>query len=96
MKTTLGLAALATIGLAGLSTSATALPLPAAGTAAPSAVEPVAVWRYHAKCGWREGRWVVDLGAGKLVVCRPNRPGKAWVWHKEGNREGWWDRRRKA
>lgn len=96
MKTTLGLAVLATIGAAALSTNATAVPLPAAGNDVTSAVEPVATWRYHRSCGWRGGRWVVDLGGGKLVVCRPNRPGKNWMWHREGNREGWWDRRRKA
>lgn len=81
--------------VAGLSASAMAVPLadPAAGSRAPLA-EPVASWRYNKNCAWNNGRWVVDLGRGKIVVCRPVRPGREWSWHREGNREGWWDRRR--
>lgn len=84
-----------------LATSATLLGLSAAGASAlpvtkvdkpegASLVEPVHAWRYHRNCGWRGGRWVVDLGGGRLVVCRPYRPGRAWVWRDEGPRHGWY------
>lgn len=84
-----------TSGMAGA-----AVALPAGPAAKPvtgaSLVHETAPWRYHRGCSWRDGRWVVDLGAGKLVVCRPNRPrGGSWMWHREGGREGWWDRRHK-
>lgn len=59
-------------------------------------VTPVASWRYHNNCGWRDGRWVVDMGAGRFVVCRPNRPGRDYRWHREGERHGWYDSRRRA
>ena len=92
----LAYAGLAAIGFSLCAGAATAAPTVSIGdiNATPSA-EPVASWRYHRSCGWRDGRWVVDLGGGKLVVCRPNRPGRNWVWFREGNREGWYDRRRK-
>lgn len=93
----LAYAGLAAIGIglcAGAATAAPVAPL-AEPTLAPTA-EPVASWRYDRRCGWRDGRWVVDLGAGKLVVCRPYRPGRNWVWYKEGTREGWYDRRKKS
>lgn len=81
--------------LAGV-TVAQAAPLapgkPAAPDMAPFA-QPVASWRYHRNCGWRGGRWVVDLGAGKIVACRPNRPGRDYVWRDEGPRHGWYHRR---
>ena len=52
--------------------------------------QPVASWRYHQKCGWRGGRWVVDLGAGRIIACRPNRPGRDYIWRNEGPRQGWY------
>lgn len=54
-----------------------------------------AQYRYHRNCGWRGGRWVVDLGAGKLVVCRPNRPGRNYIWREEGKRRGWYNPRQR-
>ena len=66
---------------------------PAAPTTSAADVHQVASWRYNANCGWRGGRWVVDLGAGKIVACRPNRPGRDWVWRNEGPRHGWYHRR---
>ncbi len=86
-------AAVLTVAAAG---SASALPQTAKPDGATSLVQQTASWRYHRGCSWRDGRWVVDIGAGKIVVCRPNRPsGKYWEWHREGGREGWWDRRHK-
>jgi hypothetical protein len=35
----------------------------------------------------------IHLGAGNLMLCRPNRPGRNYNWRREGNREGWYDRR---
>jgi hypothetical protein len=61
-----------------------------------SLVQHVASWRYHDNCGWSGGRWVVDLGAGKIVACRPRRPEGNWGWRHEGNHEGWYDKRRSA
>lgn len=89
-----GLAALA-VGL-GCGSASAAPSAPLADPSVSPTAEPAASWRYHRNCGWRDGRWVVDIGRGKLVVCRPNRPGRNWVWYKEGNREGWYDRRHKA
>jgi hypothetical protein len=57
-------------------------------------VELAQAWRYHRNCGWRGGRWVIDLGAGRIVACRPNRPrGADWHWRSEGPRHGWYHRR---
>ena len=61
-----------------------------------TAIVPVASWRYHENCGWRSGRWIVDLGAGRIVACRPNRPDRNYVWRNEGARQGWYDRRTRA
>ena len=76
-------------------TGALALPAgQAPTTASPAAdVHQIASWRYHANCGWQGGRWVFDQGGGKLVVCRPNRPGRDYVWRDEGPRHGWYHRR---
>ena len=51
--------------------------------------QPIASWRYHQRCGWRGGRWVIDLGAGRIVACRPNRPGRDYIWRDAGPRQGW-------
>ena len=79
----------------GLSTgSSAAFPAPRLGDL-PQAlpIERVASWRYHDNCGWQGGRWVVDLGAGRLVLCRPIRPDRSYDWRRERNREGWYNRR---
>ena len=83
---------------AGLSaTAASAMPaIPPSPDSGAGLVLPVHSWRYHNNCGWRDGRWVVDLGAGKFVVCRPNRPGRDYRWHREGQRHGWYDPRRRS
>ena len=67
------------LGLFALSgQSAVALPVPAIDTIATERpAELVASWRYHNNCAWQGGRWVVDLGTGRLVICRPNRPSLA-------------------
>lgn len=62
----------------------------------PSIVEQAASWRYHRGCAWRGDRWIVDIGRGKIVTCRPFRPGPGFVWYSEGNRQGWYDKRRRA
>lgn len=71
-------------------TSATKPTAPATGIDAMPLVQPIASWRYHKNCGWRGGRWVVDLGAGRIIACRPNRPGRDYVWRNEGPRHGWY------
>jgi hypothetical protein len=88
---------IAMAALIGAGTVASALALPAAtkSASAPSLVEKAAAWRYHDKCAWHAGRWVVVIG-GKDVLCRPVRPKGAWVWHSEGGHEGWWDAKRKV
>jgi len=75
--------------------AASAAPLPMMKQSGTSAVEQVQGWRYHRGCGWDGRRWVVDLGAGRIVVCRPNRPGRDWVWRSDGPRQGWWNPRRR-
>lgn len=79
---------------AGLASAAQALPVgePAQDS---TLVQPVASWRYHRNCGWHEGRWTVDLGGGRIVVCRPMRPSRDWVWRDEGPRHGWYHPGRK-
>ncbi len=67
----------------------TTIGTPAASAAAPL-TQTVASWRYHRNCSWRSGRWVVDLGVGKIIACRPNRPGRDYVWRDEGPRRGWY------
>ena len=45
----------------------------------------------RADCAWVNNRWTYRKG-DKVLVCRPDRPsGRGWVWHKEGNRFGWWN-----
>lgn len=55
--------------------------------------QPVASWRYDDNCAWRDGRWVVDLGIGSVVLYRPTRPSRDWNWRNDGRRQGWHDRR---
>ncbi len=85
-------AALAVLGLSVHTASALPRP-PLHHESSQPAFERVASWRYNNNCGWQGGRWVVDLGAGRLVLCRPNRPGRNYNWRRDGNREGWYDRR---
>ena len=85
------------LGLGLSATSANAIPtLRLVGEQKTSAVEEAqSSWRYHNRCGWRGGRWVVELGGGGLVLCRPNRPGREWRWHSDGGRHGWYNDRRR-
>jgi hypothetical protein len=95
MKRTILAATLLSIALP--TVSALAAPVVKLGeTAANPLVQTVASWRYAQNCGWNNGRWVVDIGRGKIIACRPNRPGRDYAWHREGNREGWYDNRRRA
>ena len=86
----------ASLGILGFSASG-ASALPAMGVPdkpeTRSQVEPVASWRYHRNCGWNSGRWIVDLGGGRIVDCRPMRPGRDYVWRDEGSHHGWWHSR---
>ena len=51
---------------------------------------------FRRDCVWINNGWRYKRGAS-YVVCRPNRPsGRGWVWHREGDRYGWWDPRRRA
>ncbi len=95
MKQTMLAAAL--LGLTLAAGSAMAAPVVKLGeTAGSPLVQNVASWRYHENCGWAGGRWVVDIGAGKIVACRPRRPEGNYRWRREGNHEGWYDNRRRA
>ena len=86
----------ATLLVAGAA-GASALPLVKADQLPPdSTVQQIASWRYHQNCGWQSGRWVVDLGAGRIVACRPNRPGRNYGWRNEGARQGWYDGRARS
>lgn len=82
--------ALSVGGALALTTAASAAPLPTIERSEAGVVEKVQGWRYHRGCGWDGRRWVVDLGAGRIVVCRPNRPGRGWVWRSDGPRQGWY------
>jgi hypothetical protein len=76
-------------------TVATAVPVfPPHGLPIDGRLQPVASWRYHDNCAWRDGRYIVDLGIGRVVLCRPTRPGRDWNWRNDGRRQGWYDRRR--
>ncbi len=78
--------------------SAFAVPLVPSGVDVPAsaAEQAQASERYHRNCRWRDGRWVVNLGVGRVVLCRPNRPGRDWRWHSDGPRHGWYNDRRRA
>ena len=80
-------------GALAFTTAASAAPLPTIKHSEASIVEHAQGWRYHRGCGWNGSRWVVDLGAGRFVICRPNRPGRGWVWRSDGPRQGWWNPR---
>jgi hypothetical protein len=69
-------------------------PLHPSGVPIENGFQLAASWRYDDNCAWRDGRWVVDLGIGRLVLCRPTRPGRDWNWRNDGRRQGWYDRRR--
>ena len=56
--------------------------------------QPVASWRYHRECVWNGSGWSIDLGDGRVVLCRPYRPNREWYWHTEGPRHGWYHRKR--
>ena len=59
-------------------------------------VQQIASWRYSNACAWNGSGWRVDAGNGRIVACRPNRPGRNWNWHSEGNRHGWYDSRQRT
>ena len=77
--------------------TASALPtLPPATHDAYSAIQPVASWQYHRNCGWQGGRYIVDLGVGRIVACRPYRPSREYAWRSADGRDGWYNNRRRA
>src|SRR6478672_634502 len=79
-----------------MSAPALAAPLsPATGsTAATSGVQKVQA--FHRDCAWVDNKWTYRRG-DKVVVCRPMRPpGRGWIWHRGGNRYGWYHSGRKA
>jgi hypothetical protein len=45
---------------------------------------------YRRDCVWINNGWNYRRGGG-YVACRPYSPGRGWVWHREGNRFGWWN-----
>jgi hypothetical protein len=55
-------------------------------------IREAATWRTLV----RNQEWTYRRG-DKVVVCRPMRPsGRGWIWHREGNRYGWYHSSRKA
>ena len=94
MKKSLFAPILIAVGL----TSAPAMAAPISGGERQPAVTSVIeqVQAYHRDCAWVDNKWTYRRG-DKVVVCRPMRPaGSGWVWHREGNRFGWYHRGRKA
>lgn len=91
MPKTIYLAGMATALVLGFAANASAAPLlPTVGDST-SLVE-----KARADCKWVNNKWTYRKG-DKTLVCRPDRPsGKGWVWHKEGNRFGWWNPKRKS
>lgn len=49
---------------------------------------------YHRNCTWVNGGWHYKNGSRHLV-CRPYSPGRGYIWHREGNRFGWYHTARK-
>ena len=49
------------------------------------------VQSYHRDCGWKSNGWFYQRG-GANVACRPKNPGRGYVWHREGERFGWYHR----
>ena len=90
----LSLAVVATAAM--LTGSASAGPVVKLDGTGSSIVTQVDSYRYSDRCGWSGGRWLLDLGAGRLVTCRPVRPSGDWRWHRDGDREGWYDNRRRS
>jgi hypothetical protein len=67
---------------------AVAMPqLPVVG--APSAIEKI-----RADCRWVDNKWTYRKG-DKVLECRPDSPGRGWIWHREGTRFGWYHPGRK-
>ncbi len=98
MKTSMTAGGLLALGL--MVAPVTAAPLsgardnPAAGE---SLIEVAQGWKYQRNCVWVNNGWGHRDRYGKVLVCRPYKPyGRGWVWHKEGNREGWHNTQRKA
>lgn len=52
-----------------------------------SLVEPVQA--YQRNCGWMNNGWFYQH-RGSHVACRPPHPGRGYVWHREGQRYGWY------
>ena len=91
--------ALILVSLTSAITASAASAVPVVGVGAldqSTLVQPVASWQYHRNCGWQGGRYIVDLGAGRIVSCRPNRPSREYSWRSFEGREGWYSNRRKT
>ena len=52
------------------------------------------VQAYHRDCAWVNSGWHYK-NRDKYVVCRPQHPGRGYVWHREGQRFGWYHPGRK-
>ena len=76
MKRTAGIAAALLLAVPAFGASAMTVPKSSASS---DIVQPVASWRYYDRCAWTGRGWSVDLGNGRIVVCRPNRPGRNWA-----------------
>lgn len=77
-------------GLAAVAAPVSAAPIaPHTSTPASGLVQSV-----RSDCNWVNGGWNYRNGS-KFVVCRPDRPDRDHVWHREGNRFGWYHPGRK-
>jgi hypothetical protein len=82
----------AALGFAGVP----AMAAPGVPSIAPTAPLAEKAQAFHRDCAWIGGRWGYRRGE-RVIVCRPFRPeGRGWVWHREGNRYGWWHSDRRA
>ena len=82
------------LSLGVMAAPAVAAPLVSEKLPGDSAVQQVQA--FHRDCRWVDNRWTYRRG-DKVVVCRPMRPsGRGWIWHREGNRYGWYHSGRKA
>ncbi len=44
---------------------------------------------YQRNCGWTNNGWFYQH-RGSRMACRPRNPGRGYVWHREGQRYGWY------
>lgn len=90
---------IAILGATTLAISAsTALAAPGAGLGSQpgAASNIIQVHGVHRTCQLGPAGWHRNPRRGVRIACRPSRPrGAYWMWHSEGPRHGWYNRREK-